>query len=121
MTRIPLPMKRTLLTLALAIGLIPLPAEAKDARCVIKQNGTVAYKGVCYFHQGKGGSFNVHLHDGKQILPNITDISVSVVSTGVAEVRGLTTDGINSRWGSAVRSKTDPACWTGSDFEICAY
>ena len=55
------------------------------------------------------------------ILPNITDISVTIVATGVAEVRGLTTDGINSRWGSAVRSKVDSACWTGSDFEICAY
>ncbi|MFM7652762.1 MAG: hypothetical protein ACKO5M_07590, partial [Vulcanococcus sp.] len=66
-------------------------------------------------------SFNVHLHNGKTILPNITNISVSIVSPGVAEVRGLTTDGINSRWGSAVRNKKDSACWTGSDFEICAY
>ena len=114
-------MKKTILTLALAAGLIPLTAEAKDARCVIKQNGTIAYSGACHFYLGEGGSFAVRRHDGITILPNISDVSVSIVSPGVAEVRGLTTDGINSRWGSAVRSKKDPACWTGSDFEICAY
>ena len=114
-------MKRTLLTLALAVGLFPLPAEAKDARCVIKQNGSVAYSGACHLHLEQGGSFSIRRHYGKPILPSITDISVSIVSTGVAEVRGLTINGNNSRWGSAVRSKKDAACWTGSDFEICAY
>jgi hypothetical protein len=43
------------------------------------------------------------------------------VTRNVNPVRGLTTDGINSRWGTALRSKADPACWKGSDFEICAY
>jgi hypothetical protein len=114
-------MKRTLLTLALAAGLFPLTAEAKDARCIIKRNDSVAYSGACHFHLEQGGSFSIRRHDGKPILPSITDISVSIVSTGVAEVRGLTTNGNNSRWGRAVRSKTDPACWMGSDFEICAY
>jgi hypothetical protein len=57
----------------------------------------------------------------KNILPNITDISVYIVSPGIAEVRGLTIYGNNSRWGPAIRSKKDLACWTGSDFEVCAY
>jgi len=117
----PLPMKKTILTLALTVALIPLTAEAKEARCVIKQNGSVAYSGACHFDLGEGGSFAIRRQGSTPILPNITDISVSIVSTDVAEVRGLTTDGINSRWGTAVRSKKDPACWTGSDFEICAY
>jgi hypothetical protein len=46
---------------------------------------------------------------------------VQIVQPGVAEVRGLTRAGINSRWGSAQRSKRDRACWRGSDFWVCAY
>jgi len=47
-------------------------------------------------------------------------ISVTMISPGVAEVRGLTRAGINSRWGEARRSTQDRSCWTGSDFQICA-
>ena len=101
--------------------MIPLTAEAKDARCVISQNDAIAYSGDCHFRLGEGGSFSIRRHDTKAILPSITNISVSIIRTGIAEVSGLTTNGINSRWGSAVRSKNDPACWKGSDFEICAY
>ena len=115
-------MKKTILTLALTAGLIiPLTAEAKDARCVIRQNGVIAYSGTCTFDLGRGGSFSISRYRTQTILPNITNISVDIISTGVAEVRGLTTNGNNSRWGTAVRSKKDPACWMGSDFEICAY
>lgn len=35
-------------------------------------------------------------------------------------VRGLTSEGINSRWGEAKRSKKDKSCWIGEDFKICA-
>lgn len=122
MTLLPLLMNRAILTLTLSAGLIfPLSAEANDTRCVIRQNGLVAYSGVCTFLLGISGSFSISRYRKVPILPNITDISVDIISTGVAEVRGLTTNGVNSRWGSAVRSKKDPACWTGSDFEICAY
>lgn len=93
----------------------------KDARCLIRQNGVTTYSDACLFHLEKGGSFSIRRQDSRPILPNITDLSVTIVAAGVAEVRGLTTDGINSRWGSAVRSKVDSACWMGSDFEICAY
>ena len=101
--------------------LFPCAAQGKNARCVIKQQGAIAYSGACDFQPDKGGSFGIRRRDAKPILPNITDISVFILSPGVADVRGLTTFGINSRWGTAVRSKVDPACWTGSDFEICAY
>ena len=40
---------------------------------------------------------------------------------GVAEVYGITTSGINSRWGPARRSSKDKACWVGTDFSICVY
>lgn len=113
-------LRLALLRLALTAALMPLAAQAKEARCVIRQDGVVAYSGACHVRVEKGGGFSIRRHDAQPILPRITDLSVSIVSTGVADVRGLTTDGINSRWGTAVRSRVNPACWTGSDFEICA-
>lgn len=68
----------------------------------------------------KNGSFSIRRHGAQPILPSNIDLSVSIVSAGVAEARGLTTDGLNSRWGRAERSRVNPACWTGADFEICA-
>jgi len=114
-------MKRNLTLVLIAVALLPFPAKAKDARCIIKQDGLTTYSGECHFRLEKGGSFFIRRHDSRPIIPNIGSLSVSIVSSGVAEVRGLTTDGINSRWGTAIRSKADPACWKGSDFEICAY
>jgi hypothetical protein len=98
------------------------PRDTEDvARCLIKQSGVTTYSGDCAFHLERGGSFSIRRSDDEPIQPGVTDINVSIVSPGVAEVRGLTTDGINSRWGAATRSTADGACWTGSDFEICAY
>ena len=95
--------------------------EEEVAQCLIKQSGVTTYAGDCAFHLERGGSFSIKRSDDEPIQPGVTDISVSIVSPGVAEVRGLTTDGVNSRWGAATRSAVDGACWTGSDFEICAY
>jgi len=114
-------MKKTLIALLLATAILPSFAKGKDARCVIKQQGVVVYAGSCQFTLEKGGSFYIKGNGAKNILPNITDISVYIVSPGIAEVRGLTIYGNNSRWGPAIRSKKDLACWTGSDFEVCAY
>ena len=114
-------MRKVVVALAITAALTPLAAEGKVARCIIRQNGAVAYSGACRFLSEQDGSFSIRRHDAKPILPSITDISVSIISTGRADVRGLTTHGNNSRWGAAVRSRNDPACWTGSDFEICAY
>lgn len=122
---------------ALVSGCSPAPADEKVAprdteevaprdteevaQCLIKQSGVTTYAGDCAFHLERGGSFSIKRSDDEPIQPGVTDISVSIVSPGVAEVRGLTTDGVNSRWGAATRSTVDGACWTGSDFEICAY
>lgn len=46
--------------------------------------------------------------------------SVDIVETNQAEVRGLTSKGINSRWGEAKRSRKQPSCWVGEDFKVCA-
>lgn len=110
-----------LLVTLLPAALAPCGAEARQARCVIRQNGAVAYAGSCQFTPDKGGSFSIRSRTARPILPNISDVSVDVISAGNAEVRGLTTGGNQSRWGPTVRSKRDPACWTGADFEVCAY
>jgi hypothetical protein len=74
-----------------------------------------------FLAEGKSGSFALRARGGEgELFPGILDVSVTVVSPGVAEVRGLTAAGINSRLGEARRSKKDRACWTGVDFEICA-
>lgn len=79
------------------------------------------YKGKCKFYVEQGGTFSLSsLQEGHQLLPNITNISVYILEKGHAQVRGLTTDGINSMWGEATRSTKDKSCWVGSDFKVCA-
>jgi len=83
-------------------ALFTAAAAAKTTRCVIKQDGVVADSGACHFQRAEGGSFSINRHDGDTNLHIITDLSVSIVSTGNAEVYGLTTTGINSRWGGGL-------------------
>jgi hypothetical protein len=78
-------------------------------------------RGACRFTREKGGSFALASADrDKPLFGEILTVSVSIVSPDVAEVRGLTMRGNNSRWGAACRSPRDRACWEGSDFRICA-
>ena len=113
-----------MLTLILAATFaLPMPAvppREKTARCKITTGGDV-FERTCQFEAEAGGSFAVWDADEGPIVGEVTLISVTVLSPGVAEVRGLTVDGVNSRWGEARRSRVDKACWDGSDFQICAY
>ncbi len=97
------------------------PIQASEAFCVIEgAYDEIQFQGNCIFKQyGGNGSFSLESSDG--LIAGRSSISVSIIEPGIAEVRGLTTDGINSRWGTAKRSKSDLACWVGSDFSICAY
>ena len=95
-------------------------AEARPARCVIASAGSPTWRGACDFLAERGGTFSVSPYRGS-FPDGIGSISVAIISPGVAEVRGLTSDGINSRWGEARRSRRDPACWVGEDFSICVY
>jgi hypothetical protein len=108
---------------ALAFGvafLAATPALARPARCVVRSVGEPAWRGPCDFIPDGGGSFAIQPARGR--FPGGTGmISVSLIRPGVAEVRGLTGDGINSRWGEARRSRRDGACWLGSDFSVCVY
>lgn len=117
------------LALALAAGAslaaLATPASAdaqgRAARCVISGNGAPAYRGPCRFVADRGGSFSVTPPGAKSFPGGVSSVSVFVTETGVAEVRGLTARGVNSRWGTAVRSRRDRACWEGADFSVCAY
>ncbi len=110
---------------AAALLVAAAPALAREARCDIRTSDG-RYAAPCDFTLGKGGSFSVapvgrsdffaHASDD----PGITDIDVDVQGAR-AEVHGLTTDGINSRWGAARRAAKDRACWIGADFSICVY
>jgi hypothetical protein len=97
------------------------PVDARPATCVIRASGGV-YSGKCDFIADKGnGGFSVAPIGAKYFPDGINPISLYKTGPAQAEVRGLTRDGVNSRWGPAKRSTRDPACWTGDDFSICAY
>lgn len=96
------------------------PADARAARCVIVTEGE-RYAGPCDFRAERGGSFSVERTDGGMLPGDAALLSLSIVSRGVGEVRALLDNGINARWGEAERSTTDPACWIGPDFSLCAY
>ena len=104
-----------LTTLALAAQ-----AQAKNARCVIDSEGT-SYRGPCQYNVARGGTFTLSPAHGRSFGEGVVSVTVYVTGRGVADVRGLTRDGINSRWGRAVRSRRDSACWVGEDFSVCAY
>ncbi len=107
---------------ALATVLLAVPAQARDAHCEITQEGKRVVNRTCDFApDGRDGSHTLSARNKSGALfGEILMVSVSVISPGVADVRGLTRAGINSRWGVARRSPRDPACWVGEDFRICA-
>lgn len=110
----------SLFSIALCCFLFAEDAQAKVARCDVSTSGET-YKGPCEFSAFEKGSFSIDpLIKGKKILGAIS-VAVWIVEPGVAEVRGLTPHGINSRWGEARRSRSNKACWLGSDFKICVY
>jgi hypothetical protein len=96
-------------------------ASGRNVDCHVESGGKVAFNGTCRFSSEAGGSFTLENTDRNQpLFGDILSVSVSIVSPGAAEVRGLTRQGVNSRWGAAQRSARDSACWEGSDFNVCA-
>jgi hypothetical protein len=115
-------------TLALAVLALSIAGSAQAqsrgriARCHVETAGKVEVSGTCRFISETGGSFAlVNADRDKPLFGEILMVSVSIVSPEIAEVRGLTLRGNNSRWGAARRSSRDRACWEGSDFRVCAY
>ncbi len=97
------------------------PALARNAKCLIKSSGMKTFQGTCLFQSDSDGSFALSRSGKRRFLKNVDIVSISVMSRGKADVRGLTKQGINSRWGFAKRSRRDRACWIGADFKICAW
>jgi hypothetical protein len=103
-----------------ALMALGAPALAKTARCVIKTSDGAPYRGPCKFQLDPGGTFTVAPIGRDVFFPRILAISVEIDGDNT-DVRGLTTDGINSAWGPAHRSARDRACWVGADFSVCVY
>lgn len=117
-------MKAKLLTALMVATLsMPIQATSKVATCKISSMNEILFKGKCLFHSEKGGSFALtSLHDQGYLFDDLIVLNVSIIEKGVAEVRGVRAEtGISSRWGTAIRSKTQRACWEGADFQICAW
>ena len=122
-------LKQIIVTTALLLSFHQSIAAGRIVKCQIDNGGEVTYKGECLFLPENKGSFslvnpraNPNTFDKhKQLFSGIIALSVSIIEKNQAEVRGLTTNDNNSRWGEAVRSEEDTACWIGSDFRICAW
>jgi len=106
---------------ALCLLAAAAPAKPRAARCALSGGAETPYSGPCLFAAEKGGSFTIIPAGRRTFMGDVTSVSVYVTGGGSAEVRGLTGDGVNSRWGEARRSRRDPACWQGSDFKVCVY
>jgi len=113
-------MRKLIFALAPLILFAATAAEARTARCVVDSGDFPTWAGACDFEADADGSFAISPLEGA-FPGGVSDITVSITEPGVAEVRGLTSRGVNSRWGEARRSDDDRACWVGEDFSICVY
>ena len=112
------------LAFAAALTMLVLAAPAfakwKTARCLLESEGA-HYAGRCLFLVERGGSFSLKpLNPHRQLL-GAKIVSVAIIGDSRAEVRGLTNDGINSRWGTVNRSRRERGCWEGDGIKICAW
>ena len=118
-----------------ALGLLALcgvvvanPAFAadasRDARCRVWQRNAIEYDGPCRFWSEDGGSFSLTFPTGEGTEDldryHITRIRVRVVRPGVAEVSEPDRPA-DRRWGRALRSRRDGACWSAPFWMVCAY
>jgi hypothetical protein len=112
----------TVLTLVLLASFSSIASADRIVKCQIDSGNETIYKGKCLFIPDTKGSFGLaHPQKNKPLTDVITMVSVTIIEKSIAEVRGLTSDGINSRWGEAKRSAKDKACWVGEDFKVCAW
>ncbi len=109
-----------MVTLALLSLSSPAGAKWRTVRCLLESGGE-RYSGPCQFSAEKGGTFSLQTVKAGGTLLGATVVTVAMLGDGTAEVRGLTKDGVNSRWGDVSRSKSDRACWEGEDLKVCAW
>ena len=107
------------LTILFAVATTAQAAD-RTVKCEIESSAVKVFNGKCKFMPETDGSFSLSNFNEKPLFNEVTIVSVTIIEKGLAEVRGLTTRGNNSRWGEAKRSSKDSACWVGADFKICA-
>ena len=122
---------KKLLTIALfaACSTFSIHAFAKDARCKISIGEETQYNGRCSFtFMDKEGSFSIANKNKRYPLyDDIYELELITLQKNYALVREIDTikRGYehDTKWGHAIRSLKDRACWEGVDgtFEICAY
>lgn len=108
--------------MALAL-LLPTGAEAKPARCVIKQGGELTYSGPCDFTGLNGdGSFSIDPIGKRRFYEGNLGLTIWMEGRGRANV-SATNLGNSSNMGSYVRSTKDKACWMSEEgpASICVY
>jgi hypothetical protein len=93
------------------------PVGEVSSVCRIESNGAV-YAGPCTV-LSDDESTGIVLPETTPEFEQIVSIGLFEFEPGQWEVRGLTTDGLNSRWGTATRVSGEETCWQGSDFRIC--
>ena len=94
------------------------PKNSSD-KCIIKSGGKTYKPSGCIIVKNTDGELDWYIikrKNEKPLIRGVSLISITEMTPGTAEVFGLTTKGINSRWGEATR---DGNCWLGSDFTIC--
>lgn len=105
-----------LLTVLLACPILPHEARSAEpvpAFCTVMQGGETV-EGDCRFTPRKGGSFDIHMADGRRMM-GADSLSLDVTAKGRGNVRAG-----DDRWGAVIRQDADPACWKGERFTICA-
>ncbi|MCC8372457.1 MAG: hypothetical protein LN568_07035 [Rickettsia endosymbiont of Pseudomimeciton antennatum] len=116
-------------TFIIGSNMVSAEYRYRSATCLIESSGEVIFSGKCkvWLSEDSGGSFSIsNAIDGLPLIGKqdddvaITDVSVYTDEQS-CEVSGLTTGGINSRWGEASKSTEQEGCWVGSDFKICYY
>lgn len=91
-------------------------ASSTRATCRIDQAEVAPWRGTCGIWFGDDGLFSIDTSG----LPDTLGISFEPIGRDLAHVRGLSSAGINSYWGTARRvSAKGGHCWVGSDFRIC--
>ena len=106
--------------LAVTALVVAQPASAKVARCAIKAR-VGQLNGPCTVTARRGGSFTIEPVRQRYLVGKFMSINVNVDRRGIGTVRAVSGRGYTARWGRAVRSKRDRACWIGQDFSVCAY
>ena len=92
---------------------------SQRVQCRVSNDYGEGFEGDCLYESLGFESFSIKPANQDQNILGSLQVTVWVENDEIVEVRGLTTDGINSRWGRVRRSMEDPDCWVGEDFLIC--